>query len=537
MHTHYKNGFSTAASLVLALMLFATTACKKDSGVKPPVAIPFVRLIEGESLQSTIFGQPVKYSVLLPADYKTSGLSYPVVYLLHGLGDTYTAWSKGGNIQYFADNTADVSPMIYVMPDGYNSYYVNNFNGANQYMNMFTTELVPEIDKIFRTKKQASQRAVMGYSMGGYGALILPAKNTNLFSVSVPLSMSFRTDAQYIAESQGSFNSQWASVFGGYGAAGAARITSYFKQYSPFYFFNQSDLSSFVNLKLLMQCGDDEETLSETSAILHNLLRDKSFPHEYRSGKGSHSWDYWYKAIPEGLRYISKNFQGLPYPAEPEAVNVGTTIAADKYKLEALAASTIQLGVFTPSSYAGSTASFPVIFYMNDGAGTKRNENAMKTISFLNNKMEAGKIPPSVIIEIPVAPATITVAEMVRIVDQVKFNYRIVPGKEGRVFIGSANGATNAWALMPGCKSLVKSCFLFDALLTDTAVAETSVFYYIDATDNTASYKGNSMLYLDARQKDIDHEYRVRQGTPSFQSFINGLDGATFYLSRQLNMR
>ena len=155
MYTFFKKYFFSPALLVLALLLCTVTGCKKGSGVNPPVDIPFVRLIEGESLQSKIFGQPVKYSVLLPADYKTSGLSYPVVYLLHGFGDTYTAWSKGGNIQYFADNTAGVIPMIYVMPDGYNSYYVNNFNGANQYMDMFTKELVPEIDKIFRTKKAA----------------------------------------------------------------------------------------------------------------------------------------------------------------------------------------------------------------------------------------------------------------------------------------------------------------------------------------------------------------------------------------------
>lgn len=524
-----------AVSLAMVSML-TITSCKKDTNLTPPVNVPFVRLVEGESLQSQVFGQAVKYSVLLPADYKTSGISYPVVYLLHGFGDNYTTWSKGGNIQYFADNTADIQPMIYVMPDGYNSYYVNNFNGANRYMQMFTTELVPEIDKIYRTKKEASKRAVMGYSMGGYGALILPAKNPDVFSVSVPLSMSFRTDAQYIAESQNSFNIQWAPIFGGSGTSGNARLTTYFKQNSPFYFFDQSNPPQPATFKLLLACGDDEESLSITSGALHNLLRDKNFPHEYRSGDGGHSFDYWYKVIPEGLRYISKNFDGAAYPAEPAPVSTGTLIASEKYKLETVTAAGIQVGIFTPATYVTTTTSFPVIFYVNDAEPAKRNENAIKTISLLNNRMESGKIPQSVIVEIPAATA-LSAAAMAQIVDHLKLNYRIVPDKQGRVLMGSGNGGNNAWALMPDIKQLVAACFLFDATIPATATAETGVFYFIDATDNTISYKGNFSLYESARGKSIGHEYRIRQGNPSFQSFLNGLDGATSSLSTQLNKR
>jgi len=517
--------------------VFLLAGCKKDKDLMPPVTVPFVRLVEGESVQSQIFGQPVKYTVLLPQDYKTSGKSYPVVYLLHGFGDTYTAWSKAGNIQYFADNTAGVEPMIYVMPDGYNSYYLNNFNGTYKYMDMFTNELLPEIDRIYRTKKDASQRAVMGYSMGGYGALILPAKNPGVFSVSVPLSMSFRTDAQYIAETQNSFNVQWAPIFGGSGVSGAARLTGYFQQNSPFYFFNQNDLGAFANLKLMLACGDDEESLSITTGALHNLLRDKNFKHEYRSGNGGHSFDYWYKAIPEGLRYISKNFEGAAYPAEPDPVAVGTLIAADKYKLETVPAAGIQVGIFTPATYASTTNIFPVIFYINDAASAARSEQAIKAISMLNNRMESGRIPQAVVVEISNNAGAISAAEMLQIIDHIKTNYRTVPGRQGRVLTGSGNGGSNAWALMPDCKQQVAACFLFDATVPATATAEQSVYYYIDATDNTISYKGNFSLYVDAKAKSIEHEYRIRQGTPSFQSFVNGLDAATGYLTTQLNKR
>lgn len=522
--------------LMLLVAPFALiTGCKKKSVLGPPGEIPFVRLQEGATMQSKIMGLTLKYSVLLPADYKTSDASYPVVYLLHGYGNDYTAWSKDGNIQLLSDNLGSgIVPMIYVMPDGFNSYYVNNHNGTNRYMDMLVNELVPEIDKIYRTKKDATQRAVMGYSMGGYGALILPAKNPGVFKVSVPLSISFRTDEQYIAEPQNVFNSQWAPVFGGSGSSGAARLTSYFKENSPFYFFDSDNLSAFSGLKLYFDCGDDEESLSVTSGALHNLLRDKNFPHEYRMDNGAHTWSYWYKAVPQGLQFISKAFEGAPYLAEPTPVGIGTLIPEDQYVLETLSAASLQLGIFKPESYSSSTDNYPVIFYINDSDTASRKDNAIKLISFLNNAMQAKKIPQSVIVEIPYGASGISSNTFSSIIDQVSSNYRIVAGKESRVVIGNNNGGHNAWALMPGSKQLVKNCFLFDAVLPNDAAGEQDAFYYVDATENTVSYKGNYSLYLSLRDGGIQHECRVRQGAPSFQSFINGIDASWYYLSKQL---
>ncbi len=527
-------------NLVVYLMLLVVPSglimgCKKKSVLEPPEEIPFVRLQEGVTMQSKIMSLMLKYSVLLPADYKTSSASYPVVYLLHGYGNDYKSWFKDGNIQLLSDNLgADIVPMIYVMPDGFNSYYVNNHNGTNRYMDMLVNELVPEIDKIYRTKKDAGQRAVMGYSMGGYGALILPAKNPSVFKVSVPLSMSFRTDEQYIAEPQNVFNGQWAPVFGGSGSSGASRLTSYFTQNSPFHFFDSDNLSAFSGLKLYLDCGDDEESLSVTNGALHNLLRDKNFPHEYRMDNGGHTWSYWYKAVPQGLKFISKAFEGVPYPAEPTPVSIGTLISEEEYVLETLNATSTQLGIFTPASYSSSTDEYPVIFYINDSEEASRKDNAIKLISFLNNAMQAKKIPQSVIVEIPYGTFGVSSSTFSDIIDQISDNYRIVTGKESRVLIGNNRGGNNAWALMPASKQLVKNCFLFDAILPDAAEGEEDVFYYLDATDNTISYKGNYSLYLNLRESGIQHECRVRQGTPSFQSFINGIDGSWYYLSKQL---
>ncbi|HOW24534.1 MAG TPA: alpha/beta hydrolase-fold protein [Bacteroidales bacterium] len=497
---------------------------------------PFVRLQENEMIQSRIFNRAISYAVLLPENYNTLVDSFPVVYLLHGFGDEYNAWYKDGLIQYYYDQSvAETGPMIFVMPQGFNSYYVNRYSGTLPYMDFFVTELVPEIDNRFRTRRDPSQRAVMGYSMGGYGALILPAKNPEIFSTGVPLSMSFRTDEQYMAEPQEVFDNQWGIIFGGSGISGESRLTNYFKEYSPFHFFQQNDVSQYAGLRIFLDCGDDEETLSVTSGALHNLMVEREISHEYRVRNGGHSWDYWHKSLPEALRFISFGFRGLPYPEEPDPVDIGDLIPSEKYIRETLTGSDLQLGIFKPSGYDTDTIRYPVIYFIHDFDGSIRTDNALKLFSLLNNRIKAGKIPSCLMVEIPAEPDRITAAIMAGIIDQIEAEYRIHSGKKGHVLAGNNRGGTLASELIPGFNERFKACFLFDAELEAGARAMEGIYYYIDMTDKSSNSHGNFDLYLDLREKGVKHEYRVRQGFPSFQSFLNGLDASTGYLSQQLS--
>jgi S-formylglutathione hydrolase FrmB len=294
-------------------LLTGISACDPEDN--PPDDTPFVRLLEKQSYQSAILKRSMDYAVLLPAEYENSSDSFPVVYLLHGYGDDETAWYQDGYIQFYADRDVSINgPMIFVMPEAFNTYYVNKYNGNYPMMDVLVTELVPAIDSLFRTMKDARHRAVMGYSMGGYGALILPAKNPDIFQTCVSMSMSFRTDTQYVDEPQNVFDSQWGTVFGGIGAAGNERFTDYFLEYSPFHFFKKEGNEYLRDLNFFFTCGDEEEILDDTNEELHQILESIDFPHVYRTGHGGHSWDYWHRELPEALKYIGCAFNDLPYP-------------------------------------------------------------------------------------------------------------------------------------------------------------------------------------------------------------------------------
>src|SRR5512138_2989402 len=275
-----------------------------------------LRIMESLVMPSRILNQDVKFSVCLPVDYYEVNQSFPVVYLLHGLGDDETAWLEYGRISQYADQELEkeeIVPMIFIMPQGFRTYYVNDYRRSFLYEDMFVKEMVPYIDSMFRTKADSRHRALMGYSMGGFGALVLHLKYPGIFGSTVPLSISVRTDDQYMTEDASGWNEQWGRLFGAEGLTGSDRIKDYYKAYSPFYIIPKISPSDYKNYRIYIDNGDKEETLCRSNEELHILMRNLGFPHEFRVREGGHSFSYWCSALPNALRFISDAFESRPY--------------------------------------------------------------------------------------------------------------------------------------------------------------------------------------------------------------------------------
>lgn len=141
-----------------------------------------------------------RLSVYLPAAYETDPTqTFPVLYLLHGTGGDEMAWLDMGRLAQIMDNMiaqGKARPMIVVMPNGIadldaapgQSPYMQ---GKASHMNMsswmgrteaaFPLEVMPFIEKNFRTINDKQHRAIAGLSMGGMHAMAISANNPNLF--------------------------------------------------------------------------------------------------------------------------------------------------------------------------------------------------------------------------------------------------------------------------------------------------------------------------------------------------------------------
>jgi enterochelin esterase-like enzyme len=79
-----------------------------------------LRIMESMVMPSRILKQDVHFSVCLPVNYYDVQQSFPVVYLLHGLGDNESSWLEYGQISQYADKSVENGesvPMIFVMPE------------------------------------------------------------------------------------------------------------------------------------------------------------------------------------------------------------------------------------------------------------------------------------------------------------------------------------------------------------------------------------------------------------------------------------
>jgi len=125
--------------------------------------------------------------VIVPAGYCHDTSAYPVVLLLHGVGDTWETWSTNVDVEAIS---AD-DDVIIVMPDGGKGseagWYSDWADGSRQWETFHTQVLVDWVDANFRTLGDG-HRATAGLSMGGFGALSYAARNDNRFQAAASFS-------------------------------------------------------------------------------------------------------------------------------------------------------------------------------------------------------------------------------------------------------------------------------------------------------------------------------------------------------------
>ena len=171
-----------------------------------------VATVETVQFQSKLVNATLPYNVILPPGYRASSTTrYPVLYLLHGLGGHYTDWVTRTNV---ADYAAQYR-MIVVMPEGNDSWYVDSGGVAtDKYETYILKELIPDVDKRYRTIQARYGRAVAGLSMGGYGAIKYGLKYPATFVFAASMSGAFGVTRYTENEMGGSNWEPFLKIFG-----------------------------------------------------------------------------------------------------------------------------------------------------------------------------------------------------------------------------------------------------------------------------------------------------------------------------------
>jgi len=178
--------FDFLVAIVLGVVAMRTTLSAQGTVVTDSVSSPgLVQNVVGDSaVRRTL--------VYLPPSYQREATRrYPVVYLLHGATSLPQEWVDGSyqglDLRVALDSLIGASAipeLIVVMPDA------NNKLGAGFYANSAATgnwedfvvhDLVDHVDRRYRTDARASKRALVGHSMGGFGAFNIGFEHPDVF--------------------------------------------------------------------------------------------------------------------------------------------------------------------------------------------------------------------------------------------------------------------------------------------------------------------------------------------------------------------
>lgn len=266
-----------------------------------------------ESLEFTseVLNKKTKYSIYLPDGYETSSRLYPVLYLLHGYSYNENSWIQYGQIQEVVDRCItqnETSKVIVVMPDGGNSWYQNDLEGKARYEDYFVNELIPFIESQYRARPEKQFRAIAGFSMGGWGALLLAMKHYNLFSSVAGINAAIYKDEQIASDNldQKRYDEAFGHLYG-LGLKGMDRINSKYKNNAPIHLLSSLSAEDLKKIRYFIDCADDD-FLIPGNMQFHEIMRNKKIVHEFRVRDGDHSWQYWREAMPEVLKFIDIDF-------------------------------------------------------------------------------------------------------------------------------------------------------------------------------------------------------------------------------------
>jgi len=254
--------------------------------------------VETVQLQSKLVGATLPYNVILPAGYRASSTTrYPVLYLLHGHAGHYTDWLTRTNV---ADYAAQYR-MIVVMPEGNNSWYVDPAGTADKYESYILQELIPDVDKRYRTIQARYARAIAGLSMGGYGAIKYGLKHPSTFVFAASMSGAFGV-TRYTEKEMGGAN--WEPFLKTFGPVGSETR----KTNDVFEIARAMTPSRVASLPYFyFDCGtEDAAQHFKASRELSEIFLEKKIVHEYRELPGNHSWAYWDQQVQEVLKIAAR---------------------------------------------------------------------------------------------------------------------------------------------------------------------------------------------------------------------------------------
>jgi S-formylglutathione hydrolase FrmB len=226
--------------------------------------------LETVDFHSSLFRKSVSFDVLMPS----GGGPFPVVYFHHGLGnDRRTPLQRTRLIERIAS-----LELMFVLPDAERSWFANDSRpGGRAWEDHLAMELVDQVDRRFPTAPGRETRGQTGFSMGGYGAMMLAMRHPDRFSAVYAFSGSYHFGHAFRADrpERSAFMQAVAPPGGRY----------------DLFRLSERLLESQTKLAIHF-CVGSEDHLLQANRQLHLHFQQIGLSHTYEEYPGKHSWKF-----------------------------------------------------------------------------------------------------------------------------------------------------------------------------------------------------------------------------------------------------
>ncbi|GIF13129.1 alpha/beta hydrolase [Actinoplanes teichomyceticus] len=225
-------------------------------------------------------------TVILPD--RDTGAPPPVLYLLHGLTDDHTAWSRFTAVERYAAG----HHLAVVMPQVHRSFYANEAYGM-RFWDFLSAELPETVKQFFRVSGRREETYVAGLSMGGYGAMKWALREPERFAAAATLSGAL--DLAYIQEHdrRPHMRALVARVFGDRVVAGGDE--------DLMHLLREADPRRLP--RLMLRCGTEDDLLAQNRRFVA-ACRANGVELNARFGPGEHAWEYWDEQLPAVIDFL-----------------------------------------------------------------------------------------------------------------------------------------------------------------------------------------------------------------------------------------
>lgn len=260
-------------------------------------------ILSRHTFESKTLDREYPYAVYLPDDYEESGLSYPVLYLLHGSTGSEMSWANSGKIKSTVDRLirdGKINPLIIVMPGHNESWWADGKDEPAQ--TALIKDLFPHVEKTYRTINQRQGRAVAGLSAGGFGTVNLILQFPELFATGAALSPAIYTPVppshssayrHKVFQTDGKLDPKiWEKL----------NWTSFIEDYKK----------KGTIVPLYINSGDhDTFDIAYHAAYFYQQMRGhQPKAVEYRVVDGDHEWAVWRDTIGDAMQYMDRYLAG-----------------------------------------------------------------------------------------------------------------------------------------------------------------------------------------------------------------------------------